>query len=66
EHYKKMPRGYEAPPDRANFLLYNTLYAQTVLPAGDFLFSSRLVDICMEHFGNMYPLLSWLNAWMMD
>ncbi len=64
KHYKKMPRGFEAPEDRAEFLLYNTLYAFAEWPAGDFLCEPAFIDFCVEHFTHLHPLLDWLCQWM--
>ncbi len=59
-HYKRIPPGYDVPPDRAGYLCFNTIYTVLELPLLDILFTPELVDFCLQHYGNMYPLLHWL------
>ncbi len=59
-HYKRIPPGYEVPPDRSEYLCFNTIYTMLELPLLDVLFTAGLVDFCLEHYGRMYPLLQWL------
>jgi hypothetical protein len=58
---KLMPRGFEAPAERAEFLLYEGLTASIRLPASAALepgFSER----CVAHFAAMWPIGEWLLA----
>lgn len=58
---KLMPRGFEADPDRAEYLLYEGLYASITLPA-DTAAKPRLADICARHYAAMWPIGQWLLA----
>jgi uncharacterized protein (TIGR02453 family) len=56
---KLMPRGFEADPDRAEYLLYEGLYASTTLPVAvakrdDF------IAVVAGHFKTMWPIGKWL------
>jgi len=53
------PRGFEADPDRAEYLLYEGLYTGTTLPvaaAG----KTDFVGVCVEHYRASWPLGQWL------
>jgi hypothetical protein len=58
---KLMPRGFEAPADRAEFLLYEGLTAGIELPASAAA-QPDFADVCMEHFTNTWPIARWLIA----
>ena len=60
KHYKRVPRGYDASHDRAEFLLYNGLTANVEKEIPDELFSHSIVDTAFSHFNNMHPLHEWL------
>lgn len=56
---KQPPRGFETSEDRAEYLLYEGLWAGIELPAADALrpgFSER----CVEHFTATWPVGKWL------
>lgn len=56
---KLMPRGYEAPAERAEFLLYESLAASIRLPAEAAL-EPGFSDRCVAHFAAMWPVGRWL------
>ena len=56
---KLMPRGYEAPEDRAEFLLYEGLHAAMELPASR-AFEPGFADICLTHFKATWPISQWI------
>ena len=60
DYYRRIPRGYDKCHPRAQFLLFDGLYASA--PAIDMcvLNSPDLIDICYEHFRQMAPLHHWL------
>lgn len=58
---KRMPRGYETDPDRAEYLLYEGLTAGTELPV-DIATQPDFVDRCVEHYANTWPVMRWLIA----
>ncbi len=58
---KLMPRGYEAPPDRAEYLLFEGLHSGIELPAE---ISTRpdFVEVCVKHFKATWPISQWILA----
>ncbi|UJW86778.1 DUF2461 domain-containing protein [Devosia sp. SL43] len=56
---KLMPRGFEAPADRAEYLLYEGLTASIRLPASDAL-EAGFSDRCVAHFAAEWPVGQWL------
>ncbi len=58
--FKKVPRGYEADHERAEFLTYNGLYAMKIDIPVDEVYSAELVDVCFQHCVNMRPIQQWL------
>jgi uncharacterized protein (TIGR02453 family) len=61
EHYKRVPRGYEAEHPRADLLRYNGLWAHTTEPLDAALITTpRLAEACFEQCRNMEPLHRWL------
>ena len=63
EHYKRVPRGYEADHPRADLLRYNGLWAHTADAIDPALITTpRLLEACYEHCRNMAPLHRWLVA----
>jgi uncharacterized protein (TIGR02453 family) len=61
EHYKRVPRGYDAEHPRADLLRYNGLWAHTTDPADPgVIVTPDLVEVCLEHCRNMAPLHHWL------
>jgi uncharacterized protein (TIGR02453 family) len=61
EHYKRVPRGYDANHPRADLLRYNGLWAHTADPVdAAVIVTPQLVEICLGHCRNMAPLHRWL------
>jgi uncharacterized protein (TIGR02453 family) len=61
EHYKRVPRGYDADHPRADLLRYNGLWAHTAQALdADLITTPKLLDACLEHCRNMAPLHRWL------
>lgn len=61
EHYKRVPRGYDADHPRANYLKYNGLWALNTNPfTKSDLYTPELVDICFAHCLQMDPIQRWL------
>ncbi len=61
QHYKKVPRGFAAEHERAEYLKFNHLYAhpKTAVSAA-VVTSPELVDVCMAHCEQMAPIQQWL------
>jgi len=60
EHYKRVPRGYDADHPRANLLLHNALYVHSPEIPVSVLKKPELVDRCYEHALKMSPVHHWL------
>ena len=61
EHYKRVPRGYDADHPRADLLRYNGLWAHTAHAVDAATITTpRLLDACLKHCRNMAPLHRWL------
>ncbi len=58
---KLMPRGYEADPDRVEYLLYEGLTAGITL-SPDVAAAPDFSERCLEHFANTWPIARWLIA----
>ena len=56
---KLMPRGFATDPDRAEYLLYEGLYASATLPVAAAV-DDDLVAICAGHYARMWPIGKWL------
>ncbi|WP_052731736.1 DUF2461 domain-containing protein [Devosia geojensis] len=56
---KLPPRGFEADPDRAEFLLYEGLTAGTQMPASAAR-EAGFLDVCFKHFAATWPVGKWL------
>lgn len=56
---KRLPRGFEAPEERADYLLYEGLTAGKQLPASAAL-EPDFADICMAHFTATWSIGKWL------
>ena len=60
DHYKRVPRGFDADHPRADLLRFNHLMATPpAVPAKDVL-SGDLVEISFAHFKAMSPIQEWL------
>jgi uncharacterized protein (TIGR02453 family) len=63
EHYKRVPRGYDAEHPRADLLRYNGLWAHTADPADPaVIVTPELLEVCLAHCVDMAPLHHWLVA----
>ncbi|MBN1292456.1 MAG: DUF2461 domain-containing protein [Candidatus Latescibacteria bacterium] len=60
EHFKRVPRGYDADHKYAALLRHNGLYAGIDMAVPDELFSEELLDYCFDKFYQMKPLHEWL------
>jgi len=61
EHYKRVPRGYNADHPRADLLRYNGLWAHTADAVDPALITTpKLLEVCFEHCRKMAPLHRWL------
>ena len=61
EHYKRVPRGYDAEHPRADLLRYNGLWAHATDPVNPaVIVTPQLVEVCLEHCRDMAPLHHWL------
>lgn len=58
---KLMPRGYEAPEDRAEFLLYEGLHAGIELPC-EAATEPGFAALCLKHFKATWPISQWILA----
>lgn len=56
---KLVPRGYDKAHPRAEYLLFEALYAHYEAPA-DIAYDSGFTDAAIEHFRNTLPIARWL------
>ncbi|MEP7241096.1 MAG: DUF2461 domain-containing protein [Devosia sp.] len=56
---KLMPRGFEAEPDRAEYLLYEGLHAGIELPA-EVASQPDFLDVAARHYRAVWPIGDWL------
>jgi uncharacterized protein (TIGR02453 family) len=56
---KLLPRGYEAPEDRAEYLLFEGLHAGIELPA-ELSTKPDFVEVCLKHFKATWPISQWI------
>jgi len=62
KHYKRTPRGFDPEHERAEWLLYNGLYAHPkALVSLNDVTSPQIVNICFDHFQQMAAIQQWLN-----
>jgi uncharacterized protein (TIGR02453 family) len=59
-HYKRIPRGYDSSHPNASFLLHDGLWAGMESAIPEELFSSALLDYCLERFIHTLPIHRWL------
>jgi uncharacterized protein (TIGR02453 family) len=62
DHYKRVPAGYDADPAAAGLLCHAGLYAGCEAPIPAELYTSGIIDYCLERFKPMEPLHRWLAA----
>jgi len=61
-HYKRVPRGYEATHENADYLLHNGLSALIESDVPEELFTEECLDYCFERFRDMAPIHAWLRT----
>lgn len=59
-HYKRMPAGFDAPPERADLLLHNGLFAGVEQPLPKVVQTPRFPAFCAAHYAKLAPLVAWL------
>ena len=59
-HYKKVPPGFDAGHERADFLLHNALYSGKEMELPKEAHSAAFVGFCFDHFKQLAPLHRWL------
>ena len=60
EHYKRVPRGFDADHPRADLLRYAGLHAYIDGPAPDEMHSRKFVTWAAKHFAKLAPLPEWI------
>lgn len=61
QHYKRVPRGFDADHPNADLLRHNALYVHLRQPLPvELVTSPRLLDACIDHFQKMAPIQRWL------
>ena len=62
QRYKRMPRGFEAPEDRAELLLHEGVYGWVgFAPVPDEVFTPRFARFCAERYRPLARLIEWLE-----
>jgi uncharacterized protein (TIGR02453 family) len=59
-HYKRVPAGYDVPPERANLLLHDGLYAYAELAVPGEAHTSEFPRFCAERWRTLKPVEDWL------
>lgn len=60
-HYKRLPRGLEVSPDRADLLRHNTLYTQIDCGKPAELYSPKLIKYCARQWKHSLPIHEWVQ-----
>jgi uncharacterized protein (TIGR02453 family) len=60
--YKRLPRGYDVPDERADLLLHDSLYAGIEQPVPKEVETSGFPAFCARHYRELAPLQDWLLA----
>jgi uncharacterized protein (TIGR02453 family) len=58
--YKRVPAGYDAAPDRVDFLRHDGLYAGLELPVPREAHTPRFPSFCARRYRTMRPIVDWL------
>ena len=62
ERYKRTPRGFEAPEDRASLLLHEGIFAWVAFsPVPAEVFTAAFPRFCAERYRPLAPLVDWLR-----
>ena len=59
-HYKRVPAGYEVPPERTSLLLHDGLYAYAELAVPAEAHTSEFPRFCAERWRTLKPVEDWL------
>jgi uncharacterized protein (TIGR02453 family) len=59
-HYKRPPAGFDAPPERADLLLHDGLFAGVELPLPEETHTARFPAFCAGYYARLAPLVRWL------
>lgn len=62
EHYKRVPAGYEVPPEREELLRHHGLYAYAELTVPAELHTSTFPRFCADRWQALKPVQDWLVA----
>ncbi len=60
KHYKRIPSGFDLSHPNAQLLLHNGLYAGVEAEIPDEMYSSKLLDYCLQIYRPLAPLHRWL------
>jgi len=60
EHYKRVPRGYDADHERADLLRYSGLHAFKSMDIPKEFHTGKLPAFCARHFARLAPLTEWI------
>jgi len=62
QRYKRMPRGFEAPDDRASLLLHEGIFSWVEFsPLPDAVFTEDFPRFCAKRYRPLAPLVDWLR-----
>lgn len=61
QHYKRVPRGFDAGHERAAFLLHKGLTAMVEQEIPSELFSGAIIEYAFSRFKDMAPIHQWLR-----
>ena len=64
QHYKRVPRDYNAEHENADLLLHNGIGAGYVTEIPDDIFTENCINYCFEKFKNMSPIVHWIVKMM--
>lgn len=59
-HYKRVPTGYDVPPEREDLLLHDGLYAYVELAVPAEAHTSQFPRFCAERWRTLKPVEDWL------
>lgn len=62
EHYKRVPRGFEADHERADLLKYAGIYAHKDIGLPKELTGPSFTKVCARHFARLAPLSEWIDG----
>jgi uncharacterized protein (TIGR02453 family) len=60
-HYKKIPPGYDASHENAEYLLFNGLSSMIETEIPEQFYTKAIVDYALSHYQKMNPLHEWLK-----